>query len=92
MRGRQEPVLVAAVATARKGEAEYWALAADMKLLHAGILRQELTGANGDDLLGAWRGLEPRIQDVLSPFMEDHSIRRAMDLWWTPTAEAAVVG
>ena len=79
---------LAAEATAHQAEAAYWSLAADMKRVDAQIVRRELTDDDFGDQLDAWRDLGPRMRQVLSPFMEDHSVRRAMDMWWAPTVQA----
>jgi len=79
----------ASKAARHKDEADYLAWAADIKLLHAQVVRRQVTGeGDAKKLLAAWKRMRPRMEKVLKPFMEPSALEKALLLWWTPTEQA----
>lgn len=81
----------AGAATRHQEEAQLLACLAEVKWLHAQVLRALLPseGVNGEEisrLLTDMQSQKAQLVAYLSPFFEDESVRRLLRAWWEPAA------
>jgi len=88
-RAERELAAFAGAVTRNRDHARFLVLSAEMKRLHACTLLHLLFG-DGDRraLCEEHRALRARLVECLTPFFEDASVRRLLDLWWAPAAAA----